>query len=403
MKKNEKNQKNVATIVARFAAGDSLNGAMRNIARTATALLVVFTILYLNVFAMCAKDEDPEPQTAEFSIKVRQSDEWTPFRGDNGVTFSNSNSSVISVSDNGTKITFTGLKAGNSTITAKHNNQVATAIVTVTDDNGGGEDNPGGPTDPPPPPPSDDKTVYIVDAFYSGALNGEENSSVLTSEHKTIIEGIAFTYKMKIEVLKGFWLDLKNGKLPNREDKYHPIMRTFFNLGPDGEIYENDGYINASRYIHEEGLFETSTLTAEVECSNAVNNANMTVYYNKSKNDYRMEINGTISSRTSCPYVGTFKRVNREGTKIEPYTDVLVFYYFGPWETNFNNNGVRYESPGKFLDLPKEWIEEFMENPEKEQLQLHFDWVGGKDESWPGLGTIKGVVTMKATLDLGND
>ena len=411
MKKTKKNQKKVAMTVARFAAGDRLNGTIRNIARTAIAFLAIFSVLYLNIFAACADDEpEPEPkpeqqtQTAEFSIKVRQSGEWTPFKSGNGVTFSNSNSSVISVSDNGTKITFTGLKAGNSTITAKHNNQVATAIVTVTDD-GGGEDDPGEPTDPPPPlppPPSDDKTVFIVDAYYSGALNGEENS-VFTSGHKTIIEGIAFTYKMKIEVLKGFWLDLKNGKLPNREDKYHPIMRTFFNLGPDGEIYENDGYINASRYIHEEGLFETSTLTAEVECSNAVNNATMTVYYNKTKNDYRMEITGSISSRTSCPYVGTFKRVNREGTKIEPYTDVVVFYYFGPWETNISNLGSRSESTEKFLDLPREWIEEFMANPEKEQLQLHFDWVGGKDESWPGLGTIKGVVTMKATLDLGND
>ena len=400
MKKNEKNQKNVATIVARFAAGDSLNGAMRNIARTATALLVVFTILYLNVFAMCAKDEDPEPQTAEFSIKVRQSDEWTPFRGDNGVTFSNSNSSVISVSDNGTTVTFTGIKAGNSTITAKHNNQVATAIVTVTDDNGGGEDNPGEPTDPPPPPPSEQK-VFIVDAFYSGALNGEINQ--IGPRLRTITQGVAFAYKMKIEVFKGIWLDLKNGKLPHLENEYFPIMQAVFDVGSDGEdIYNQDGYIDASYYNHSVQGKESSTTRAEVECFNSENDIRMTMYYHKKKNQYRMEIEGGISS-TTCPYAGTTVYVSEDGTTVDPYISEISFHDFGPWETNIDNDGDIYPYSNKFLDVPKEWIEEFMANPEKEQLLLHFDWVGGSETSWPGLGTYKEVKTMKATFDLGND
>ena len=374
-------------------------GATLRISLNTVVFLMTAAICFA-LFSSCGEDEFTETNE-EFSIKVGQSKSWTPFSGETNVTFTNANNSILSITTGGSTVTFTGVKRGNSIITAVSGDQKATAMVTVEDDSGGGEDNPDESTDPPLPPPPSEQKVFIVDAFYSGALNGEINQ--IGPRLRNIVQGVAFAYKMKIEVYKGIWLDLRNGKLPHLEDEYFPIMQAVFDVGSDGEdLYSQDSYIDASYYNHSVQGKESSTVRAEVECFNSENDIRMTMYYHKKKNQYRMEIDGGISS-TTCPYVGTTVYVSEDGTKTDPYILEIYFHDFGPWETNIDNDGDIYPYSNKFLDVPKEWIEEFMANPEKEQLLLHFDWVGGSETSWPGLGTYKEVKTMKATLDLGND
>jgi hypothetical protein len=70
-------------------------------------------------------------EDTEFLLYVFGKDSWTPFAGKTGVTFTNSNNDVLTVTDNGTKVEFTGKAVGESTITAKFENQTLKAVVKV--------------------------------------------------------------------------------------------------------------------------------------------------------------------------------------------------------------------------------------------------------------------------------
>lgn len=75
---------------------------------------------------------DPaEGYDAEYTIYVNGSDEWTPFAGKSGVSFSVSDDTVISASDNGTKSEFTGKQVGESVITAALDGAESKALVRV--------------------------------------------------------------------------------------------------------------------------------------------------------------------------------------------------------------------------------------------------------------------------------
>lgn len=72
-----------------------------------------------------------EGYDAEYTIYVNGSDEWTPFAGKSGVSFSVSDDKVISTSDNGTEIEFTGKQVGESVITAALDSTESKALVRV--------------------------------------------------------------------------------------------------------------------------------------------------------------------------------------------------------------------------------------------------------------------------------
>jgi uncharacterized lipoprotein YehR (DUF1307 family) len=72
-----------------------------------------------------------EGYDAEFTVYIGYGDEWTPFPGKSGVTFANSDNSVLAVKDNGTKVEFTGLIAGDSLITATLDGTESKALVHV--------------------------------------------------------------------------------------------------------------------------------------------------------------------------------------------------------------------------------------------------------------------------------
>ena len=73
----------------------------------------------------------PEGNDAEFTIYVNGSEEWTPFSGKSGVTFSVADENLISVSDNGKKISFTGKQVGETVITATLDGAACEALVRV--------------------------------------------------------------------------------------------------------------------------------------------------------------------------------------------------------------------------------------------------------------------------------
>jgi len=73
----------------------------------------------------------PEGSNAEFTIYVNGSEEWTPFPGKSGVTFSVADEDLISVSDNGKKISFTGKQVGETVITAALDSAECEALVRV--------------------------------------------------------------------------------------------------------------------------------------------------------------------------------------------------------------------------------------------------------------------------------
>ena len=94
------------------------------------------------VFASCEKkpDDGEKPtggEDVEFTIYVFGKDSWTPFAGKTGVSFSNSDNDVLSITDNGTKVEFTGKQVGNSTITATFGEQTLKALVRVRGMEGG--------------------------------------------------------------------------------------------------------------------------------------------------------------------------------------------------------------------------------------------------------------------------
>lgn len=73
-----------------------------------------------------AKDID-----AEFTIVIDGTDSWTPFEGIGGITFTNEKTDVVSISDDGKTVTFTGLAVGETTIIASDGKHTASALVKV--------------------------------------------------------------------------------------------------------------------------------------------------------------------------------------------------------------------------------------------------------------------------------
>lgn len=73
----------------------------------------------------------PEGYDAEYTIYVNGSDEWTPFAGKSGVSFTVSDDKVISISDDGTTVEFTGLLTGESVITATLDGTESKTLVKV--------------------------------------------------------------------------------------------------------------------------------------------------------------------------------------------------------------------------------------------------------------------------------
>jgi len=78
-----------------------------------------------------ASSTPAEGYDAEFTVIIGYGDDWTPFPGKNGVTFANSDNSVLAVKDNGSKVEFTGLIAGDSVITATLDGAESKALVHV--------------------------------------------------------------------------------------------------------------------------------------------------------------------------------------------------------------------------------------------------------------------------------
>ncbi|HPE95079.1 MAG TPA: hypothetical protein PLT66_03305 [Bacillota bacterium] len=82
----------------------------------------------------------PEGYDAEYTIYVNGAEEWTPFAGKSGVSFTVSDDKAISVSDNGSKIEFTGKQVGESVITATLDGTESKALVRVRAMAGGDKD-----------------------------------------------------------------------------------------------------------------------------------------------------------------------------------------------------------------------------------------------------------------------
>jgi uncharacterized lipoprotein YehR (DUF1307 family) len=75
--------------------------------------------------------QSPNGVDKEFTIYVNSKDDWTPFIGKSGVTFTNSNNDVLDISDNGTKVEFIGKIVGESRITATYDGNESKALVKV--------------------------------------------------------------------------------------------------------------------------------------------------------------------------------------------------------------------------------------------------------------------------------
>ena len=92
-------------------------------------------IACLAVSTLFASSEKPSALTGEtdveFNIYVFGKYQWTPFAGKTGITFTNSDDNVLSITDNGTELEFTGKQVGESTITATLGEQTLKALVRV--------------------------------------------------------------------------------------------------------------------------------------------------------------------------------------------------------------------------------------------------------------------------------
>jgi hypothetical protein len=106
-----------------------------------TAAMIACLAVVTTVFASCEKPNDGENQTSgedvEFTVYVFGKDSWTPFTGKTGVKFTNSDTNVLSITDNGTTVEFTGKQVGESTITATLGEQTLKALVRVRAMEGG--------------------------------------------------------------------------------------------------------------------------------------------------------------------------------------------------------------------------------------------------------------------------
>ena len=101
---------------------------------------MLLSLLMLFSLAACGEDsggggggstEPPEGYDAEYTIVIDGSDSWTPFPDSSGVTFETADSGIISNSDDGKTVTFTGLAVGETTITASSGDKTAKALVKV--------------------------------------------------------------------------------------------------------------------------------------------------------------------------------------------------------------------------------------------------------------------------------
>ena len=115
-------------------------GATLRITLNAVVFLMTAAICFA-LFSSCGEDEFTKTDE-EFVINVGESGNWTPFSGETNVTFTNSNDAVIFIAPSGSTVTFTGLKGGNSIISATSGDKKATAMVIVKDGSGGGGSNP---------------------------------------------------------------------------------------------------------------------------------------------------------------------------------------------------------------------------------------------------------------------
>lgn len=102
-------------------------------------IAMLLSLLMLFSLAACGEDsgggggstELPEGYDAEYTIVIDGSDSWTPFSDSSGVTFETADSGIISNSDDGKTVTFTGLAVGETTITAAYGDKTAKALVKV--------------------------------------------------------------------------------------------------------------------------------------------------------------------------------------------------------------------------------------------------------------------------------
>jgi len=101
--------------------------------RTKAAVMTVFVGIMLTFILIGCDTGNGTPEgnddyDREFTIYVNGRDDWTPYAGASGVTFSNSDNGVLTISDNGTKVEFTGIQVGNSIITATHSGNEKRAL-----------------------------------------------------------------------------------------------------------------------------------------------------------------------------------------------------------------------------------------------------------------------------------
>jgi len=95
--------------------------------------IALILVLALSLLTACGATYDKE-----FAIKVGESFDWMPFGYTPGAFFSNSNDSIVELTDNGEgTASLVGIAAGQAVITATFGNNVVTALIKV-----GGNGNP---------------------------------------------------------------------------------------------------------------------------------------------------------------------------------------------------------------------------------------------------------------------
>lgn len=101
---------------------------------------MLLSLLMLFSLTACGEDSGgggggntapPEGYDAEYTIVIDGSDSWTPFSDGSSITFETAESGVISTSNDGKTVTFTGLAVGETTITATYGDKTAKALVKV--------------------------------------------------------------------------------------------------------------------------------------------------------------------------------------------------------------------------------------------------------------------------------